>query len=176
MVSIAAVSLAFSLFQLLAFITNGAQSTTLSLLAAGINAPRIRRIMLSVSVINSAVVALVAFATPLTHLVLGDVMGAEGRLFELSADALQIIALMPLALVMEQYYTSVLMRVRRTRPIVYVNLWRMVALLGWTFGIVALTDLTGVYVGAGAIALTLVVEVLTTYAYAWRRERELIQT
>lgn len=172
-VSIAAVSLAFSLFQLLAFITNGSQSTTLSLLAAGVHTRRIRRIMMVVAVAHAGVAALVAFVPPITQLVLGTIMGAEGQLYEYSADALKIISLMPLALVMEQYYTSVLMRVRRTRPIVYVNIWRMIALLGWTFGVVAFTDLTGVYVGAAAIALTLVVEVLTTYGYAWRSEKDL---
>ena len=70
-----------------------------------------------------------AFVPPLSQLVIEDISGARDRLAELSLLGLRVLAPLPLILVQEQVFASALMQVRRTRPILYVNVWRLAALL-----------------------------------------------
>jgi hypothetical protein len=167
-VSIAAVALSFYVFQLIAVATNGTQNTALALFASGYNPFRVRRFALSVGIITFAVVAFIAYIPPVTEFVIGDIMGAEGRLKELSSTGFRLLSILPIALVMEQLYTAALMRTRNTRPIIYINSLRLLTLAIWVIGTVNFTDLNGLWVGAGAWSLTLFLEAV--YAYIFGRK------
>ena len=116
---------------------------------------------------------LVAFVPAISAAVLHGVMGAGGRLETLAALGLAILAPLPPILALEQVYSSALMRLKRARPIVYINLWRLAALLLFVLLALNLTSLPGVAIGAGVIALTLIVEALATYLYGRNSLREL---
>jgi len=90
-------------------------------------------------------------------------MGAEGRLMVLSSIGFRLLSILPIALVMEQLYSAALMRTRNTRPIIYINVLRLITLIVWVLFTVNFTDLNGLWVGAGAWALTLFMEAV----YAW---------
>lgn len=163
--SLAAFAIAIGLFQFLTILLWGAQPSILALLARG---DRVRRITVltngvAVAVLVASLAA--AFLPPLSQIVIEDISGARDRLAELSLLGLRVLAPLPLILVQEQVFASALMQVRRTRPILYVNLWRLAALL--VFVVIALNvgGLPGVAVGAGAWAASLVVEAVATYAY-----------
>jgi len=164
-VSIAAVALSFYVFQLIAVATNGTQNTALALFASHYNPFRVRRFALSVGVITFAVVAIIAYIPPITDFVIGDIMGAEGRLKELSSIGFRLLSILPIALVMEQLYTAALMRTRNTRPIIYINTMRLITLAIWVVVTVNFTDLNGLWVGAGAWALTLFLEAVYAYIF-----------
>lgn len=167
-VSIAAMSVAFGVFQAVTIAANGVQPTILALFARRDDPRRIIRFSLGVGVVVTGISSLIAFIPPLTDLVLGGIMGTEGRLQELSTLALRVLAFLPAVLALEQLYASILMRAKNTRPIVYINLWRLLVLVLWTAGTVQLTDVVGVGVGAGAVSLTLGVEALASYFYGRR--------
>jgi hypothetical protein len=69
---------------------------------------------------------------------------------------------------MEQLYTAALMRTRNTRPIIYINTLRLLTLAIWVVVTVNFTNLNGLWVGAGAWALTLFLEAV--YAYIFGRK------
>jgi len=167
-VSIAAVALAFYVFQLIAVATNGTQNTALALFASHYNPFRVRRFALSVGIITYVIVAFIAYIPPVTEFVIGDIMGAEGRLNELASTGFRLLSILPVALVMEQLYTAALMRTRNTRPIIYINSLRLLTLAIWVIVTVNFTDLNGLWVGAGAWALTLFLEAV--YAYIFGRK------
>ncbi len=167
-VSIAAVALSFYVFQLIAVATNGTQNTSLALFASHYNPFRVRRFALSVGLITFAVVAVIAYIPPITSFVIGDIMGAEGRLKELSSTGFRLLSILPIALVTEQLYTAALMRTRNTRPIIYINIMRGLTLTIWVVFTVNFTDLNGLWVGAGAWTLTLFSEAI--YAYIFGRK------
>ncbi len=167
-VSIAAVALAFYVFQLIAVATNGTQNTALALFASQYNPFQVRKFAFSVGLITFAAVALIAYIPPVTEFVIGDIMGAEGRLKELSSTGFRLLSILPIALVMEQLYTAALMRTRNTRPIIYINSLRLLTLAIWVIVTVNYTDLNGLWVGAGAWTLTLFLEAV--YAYIFGRK------
>jgi len=166
-VSIAAVALSFYIFQLIAVATNGTQNTALALFANHYNPFRVRKFAISVGIITFAVVALIAYIPPATEFVIGDIMGAEGRLKELSSTGFRLLSILPIALVIEQLYTAALMRTRNTRPIIYINSMRLLTLSIWVIATVNFTNLNGLWVGAGAWTLTLFLEAV--YAYIFGR-------
>ena len=167
-VSIAAVALSYYVFQLIAVATNGTQNTSLALFASHYNPFRVRRFVLSVGLVTFAVVATIAYIPPVTSFVIGDIMGAEGRLKELASTGFRLLSILPVALVMEQLYTAALMRTRNTRPIVYINTMRLLTLVIWVIVTVNFTNLNGLWVGAGAWSLTLLLEAV--YAYFFGRK------
>lgn len=167
-VSIAAVALSFYVFQLIAVATNGTQNTSLALFASHYNPFRVRRFALSVGLTTFAVVAVIAYIPPITSFVIGDIMGADGRLKELSSTGFRLLSILPIALVMEQLYTAALMRTRNTRPIIYINTLRLATLAIWVIFTVNFTELNGLWVGAGAWTLTLASEAI--YAYIFGRK------
>jgi hypothetical protein len=167
-VSIAAVAMAFGVFQLIAVATNGTQNTALALFASHYNPFKVRRFALYVGLITFAIVAVIAYIPPVTSFVIGDIMGAEGRLKELSSTGFRLLSILPTALVMEQVYTAALMRTRNTRPIIYINILRGATLIIWVTVTVNFTDLNGLWVGAGAWTLTLFSE--SIYAYIFGRK------
>tara|TARA_B100000676_G_C18070263_1_gene843813 strand:- start:1555 stop:2901 length:1347 start_codon:yes stop_codon:yes gene_type:complete len=167
-VSIAAVALAFYVFQLIAVATNGTQNTALALFASGYAPLRVRKFVLFVGLITFVVVGIIAYTPQITQVVIGDIMGAKGRLNELATTGFRILAILPIALVVEQLYTAALMRTRETRPIIYINALRLLTLTVWVIGTVNFTDLNGLWVGSGAWTLTLLSE--SIYAYIFGRK------
>ena len=167
-VSIAAVALSYYVFQLIAVATNGTQNTSLALFASHYNPFRVRRFVLSVGLVTFAVVATIAYIPPVTSFVIGDIMGAEGRLKELASTGFRLLSILPIALVIEQLYTAALMRTRNTRPIVYINTMRLLTLVIWVIVTVNFTNLNGLWIGAGAWSLTLLLEAV--YAYFFGRK------
>jgi hypothetical protein len=169
-VSIAAVSVAFGLFQTVSAATNGVQNAALALLALRFSEARVLRFMLAVGLSTTAATFVIGFVPPATDLVLGDILGTEGRLFELARFAFRLLSLLPVAMVLEQVYAARLMRARDTKPIVIINIARIIVLSTWVITTVNATSFTGAAVGAGAVSLTLLIEALMTTLYA-RRHR-----
>ncbi len=171
--SLAAFAIAIGLFQFLTILLWGAQPSVLALLARG---ERVRRITVltngvAVAVLVASLAA--AFLPPVSQFVIEDIAGARDRLAELSLLGLRVLAPLPLILVQEQVFASALMQVRRTRPILYVNLWRLAALLVFVVLALNVGGLPGVAVGAGAWAASLIVEAVATYAYGRGAYRQL---
>jgi len=164
-VSIAAVAMAFGFFQLIAVATNGTQNTALALFASKHDPFRVRRFALTIGVITFAVVALIAYIPPVTSFVIGDILGAEGRLKELSSTGFRLLSILPIALVMEQVYSAALMRTRNTRPLIYINILRLITLIIWVVATVNFTSLNGLWIGAGAWSLTLFLEAVYTWIF-----------
>jgi hypothetical protein len=173
-VSLAAFSVAMGVFWLLAVATHGIQSTSLALFARGERPRWVVLYSLAVGVLTLLPVWIVAFVPPVTEFILDDLIGASGRLRELSGLGLRLLAVLPPFLVIEQCYASALMRTRRARPIVYINLWRLGALLLFVFAMLRVDGLTGLALGALAITVTLTIEALLTVAYARPAYRELV--
>lgn len=165
-VSIAAVSVSFGLFQTVSAATNGVQNSTLALAALQFSQAQILRFMLVVGLLTSVATMLIGFVPPVTSLVLQDVLGTEDRLFELARFGFRLLAPLPLILVIEQVYAARLMRARNTRPIVIITIARLVVLVTWVTTTVNATSFTGAAVGAGAVALTLLIEGVMTLGYA----------
>jgi len=172
-VSIAAVSIAFGLFQTVSAATNGVQAATLALLALRFREKQTLMFMLTVGSITTVVTASIGFVPPVTKLVLQDILGAEDRMLDLALLSFRVLTFLPIAMVIEQFYASRLMRARDTRPIIYINLLRMAVLIGWVSITLALTDFSGAVVGAGAVAITLFVEAGLTFYFSARRHGRL---
>lgn len=173
-VSIAAVSVAVSVFHFRILAIWGVQPMALALLGRGDDPRQIARFANAVGGLVLVVTLVVAFVPALSDAVLHGPMGASGRLQELAALGLCILAPLPLILVQEQLYASALMRVKRTRPILYVNLWRLASLLLFVVIALNLTDLPGAVIGVGATALTLAVEAVASYLYGRGAYRSLV--
>ena len=171
--SLAAFAIAIGLFQFLTILLWGAQPSILALLARGDGMRRIAVLTNGVAGLVLIASLAAAFVPPLSQLVIEDISGARDRLAELSLLGLRVLAPLPLILVQEQVFASALMQVRRTRPILYVNLWRLAALLVFVALALRLEGLPGVAVGAGAWAASLIVEAVATYAYGRGAYRQL---
>jgi len=167
--SLAAFAIAIGLFQFLTILLWGAQPSILALLARG---ERVRRITVLTNGVAAAVLVAcmaAAFLPPLSQLVIEDISGARDRLAELSLLGLRVLAPLPLILVQEQVFASTLMQVRRTRPILYVNLWRLAALL--VFVVLAL-NVGGLPVGMQLIAPHFGEDRLLGLAESFQRETD----
>ena len=173
--SIAAVSVAFAIYQILVLPIWGIQPTLLALLGQGHDPRHLLRLANIVGGIVLVPTLLVAFVPPLSNLVVGGLIGVEGELRENAILVLRIMALLPPILVQEQIYAAALMRARRPRPIVYVNLWRLVVLLAFVFLVLNLTSLSGAAVGGSAWAVTLTVEAVAVFLYGRRSLRGLTE-
>ena len=163
--SLAAFAIAIGLFQFLSILLWGAQPAILALLARG---DGLRRITVVTNGVASAVLLAslaAAFVPPLSQFIIEDVSGARDRLAELSLLGLRVLAPLPLLLVQEQIFASALMQVRRTRPILYVNVWRLAALLAFVMLALNVGGVPGVVVGVGGWAASLIVEAVATLGY-----------
>ena len=163
--SLAAFAIAIGLFQFLTILLWGAQPAILALLARGDGMRRIAVVTNGVAGVVLVASLAAAFVPPLSQAIIEDVSGARDRLAELSLLGLRVLAPLPLILVQEQIFASALMQVRRTRPILYVNVWRLAALLAFVVIALNVGGMPGVAVGAGAWAASLIVEAVATYAY-----------
>jgi O-antigen/teichoic acid export membrane protein len=156
---------AISVNQLLILLLWGVQPTVLALLARGENPQQIARFTNAVGLSALVPPVLVAFVPAISEAMLHGLMGASGRLQELATAGLRILAFLPPILVQEQLFTSCLMRARRTRPILYVNLWRLASLLLFVVLALHLTGWSGAVIGVGATALALAIEAGASYLY-----------
>ena len=172
--SIAAFAISLGLFQALTLLLWGAQPTILALLARGDSMRRVTVFTNSVAAVVLGIALVAAFVPPITTILVQDLSGARDRLAELSVLGLRVLAPMPLILVQEQVFASALMQVRRTRPIMYVNFWRLLALLVFVFVTYNLVEIPGVAIGAGAWAASLAVEALATCIYGHGAFRRLV--
>ena len=171
--SLAAFAIAIGLFQFLTILLWGTQPAILALLAQGHGMRRIAVVTNGGAALVLAACMAAAFVQPLSEVIIAEISGARDRLGELSLLGLRVLAPLPLILVQEQIFASALMQVRRTRPILYVNLWRLAALLAFVVVALSVGALPGVAVGAGAWAASLIVEAVATYAYGRGAYRQL---
>jgi O-antigen/teichoic acid export membrane protein len=163
--SIAAIAIALSVSQFLTIILWGLQPTVLALLGQGHDPRQIRLFANAIGLLVMVLAMFFAFYPPATVFILRDLVGVEGRLFESAQLGMRIFAPLPLILAQEQIFSSALMRVRRTRRILYINLIRLASLIAFVLIGLNLVDAPGVVLGIGAIAFTLVVEAGATYVY-----------
>ncbi len=171
--SVAAVALVFGASQVFMFALVGLQPTLLALLARGENPALTRRFANGVGLLSLAPLALVAFVPLLTSFVAHTVLGASGRLQDMTELGFRLLAPLPPILVQETICTSALLRVRRPRPLVIVNAIRLVGLLAILLIGVTATDLPGGPIGVAAIGGALVIEAAATVAFGLGAQRRL---
>jgi len=164
--SIAAVSMASGLFALLTIPTNGIQNTSLTLMARGKNLVQIKTFSIGVGLITMIIAWIFILISPIHNFIISNIMGITEELMEETMYGLTILAILPLALVFEQFYSAHLMHKKNTIPLIYINLWRLGFLTVWIIGTVNLTQLPGITIGAGAWLLTLSSEAFFTWIYA----------
>lgn len=171
--SIAAFAVALGLFQFLSLLLWGAQPTILALLGRGHAIRRVATLSNGVAAAVLVVSLAAGFIPPFTQAIVEGISGAHDRLAELSVLGLRVLAPLPLILIQEQIFASALMQVRRTRPILYVNVWRLIALLAFVVIALNVGSVPGAAIGAGAWAASLTVEALATVAYGRGAYRQL---
>lgn len=164
-VSLAAFPLAMSVFTFVTLVAGGVQPTVLSLLHRGDEPRGVRRFAVLVGFVAMIGGLLVAWVPPLTELVVEDLLGASGRLSDLTVVGLRVLSFLPPLLTVEQLYAAALLQTRRTRALVYVNAWRLLGLLLFVALVPLATDWTGAAIGAGAIAFTLSLEAVVAVIY-----------
>lgn len=171
--SVAAVSLTFGVNQIFLIALWGVQPTLLALMGRGESPAAARRFANVVGLITVVPAAVVAFIPPLTSLVVHDLLGATGRLQEMTEAGLRILALLPPILVQEAIFTSAILRVRRAHFLVYVNAIRLVGLAAILLIGVNATNLSGGVIGVIAIGGALVIEAIATVAFGLGPQRQL---
>lgn len=175
-VSIAAFAVTMGIFALVTAATTGVQSASLALFSRGERPSWVVLYSLAVGLLTFIPVGIVAFVTPVTDLVFVQLMGTEGRLYDLSVLGLRILAILPPFLVVEQCFASVLMRMKHTRPIVYINLWRLAALIAYVLVALQVDGIVGIVLGVTAVTTNLIIETLVTLLYARHSYREIADT
>jgi Na+-driven multidrug efflux pump len=170
---VAAVSLTFGINQIFLIALWGVQPTLLALMGRGESPAAARRFANIVGLITVVPAAVVAFIPPLTSLVVHDLLGATGRLQEMTEAGLRILALLPPVFVQEAIYTSAILRVRRAHFLVYVNAIRLVGLVAILLIGVGATNLSGGVIGIIAIGGALVIEAVATVAFGLGAQRQL---
>jgi Na+-driven multidrug efflux pump len=151
----------------------GIQPTLLALMARGENPASGRRFAYVVAMVVAVPSAVVAFVPPLTSLVVHTLLGATGRLQDMTETGLRVLAALPPLLVQEAIYTSAILSTRKTRLIVYVNILRLVGLLAILGATVSFTDWPGGVIGVVAMGGSLVVEAITTMLYGYQSQEQL---
>jgi hypothetical protein len=163
--SLAAFPLAVSLFTFVTLVSNGVQPTVLSLFGRGDDPRGIRRFAILVGFVGMAGSLLIAWVPPLTSLLVEDLIGAEGRLRDLTVVGLRVLSFLPPLLTVEQLFAAALLHTKRTRALVYVNAWRLLGLIVFLLVVRTSTDWSGAAIGAGAVAFTLTLEAVAAFAY-----------
>ena len=171
--SVAAVALAWGVNQTFLVLMWGIQPTLLALMARGENPASGRRFAYVVAVVVAIPSAVVAFVPPLTSLVVHTLLGATGRLQDMTETGLRVLAALPPLLVQEAIYTSAILSTRKTRLIVYVNILRLAGLLVILGATVSFTDWSGGVIGVVAMGGSLVVEAITTMLYGYQSQKQL---
>jgi hypothetical protein len=172
-VSLAAFPLAMSIFTFVTLIAGGVQPTVLSLFARGDNASAIGRFAVIVGLVAMIGGVLVAWVPPLTALVVEDLLGTEGRLAELTTVGLRLLSFLPPLMTVEQLYAAALLQTKRTRALVWVNVWRLVGLIAFIVLVPLSTNWSGAAIGAGAVSFTLTLEAVFAWVYGRRAFAEL---
>ena len=173
-VSLAAFPLAMSVFTFVTLVSFGVQPTSLSQFSRGDEPFGVRRFAVFVGFVAMIGGLLVAWVPPLSALVVEDLLGAEGRLAALTIVGLKILSFLPLLLTVEQLYATALLQTKRTRALVYVNVWRLIGLIAFVVLVPALTEWSGAVIGTGAIAFTLALEAVAAIAYGRSAFAELV--
>lgn len=173
-VSLAAFPLAMSVFTFVTLVSLGVQPTTLSQFGRRDEPFGVRRFAVLVGFVGMIGGLLVAWVPSLSALVVEDLLGAEGRLADLTVAGLKILSFLPPLLTVEQVYAAALLHTKRTRALVYVNVWRLIGLIAFVVLVPALTDWSGAAIGTGAIAFTLALEAVAAVAYGRSAFAELV--
>jgi hypothetical protein len=164
-VSLAAFPLAMSVFTFVTLVAGGVQPTVLSQFSRGDDARGIRRFAILVGFVALGGGIAVAWVPPLTSWVVEDLLGAEGRLADLTVVGLRALSFLPPLLTIEQLYAAALLETKRTRALVWVNAWRLLGLILFVAIVPAATDWSGAAIGAGAVAFTLTLEAVVAVIY-----------
>ena len=164
-VSLAAFPLAMSIFTFVTLVAGGVQPTVLSLFGRGDDAGKIGRFAVIVGFVGMIGGVLVAWVPPLTALVVEDLLGASGRLAELTTVGLRLLSFLPPLMTVEQLYAGALLQTKRTRALVWVNVWRLVGLIAFIVLVPLSTNWSGAAIGAGAVSFTLTLEAVFAWVY-----------
>lgn len=171
--SVSAVALAFGINQVFLVLMWGVQPTLLALMARGESPASGRRFAYLVSIVVTIPAAVVAFIPPLTTLLVHNVLGATGRLQDMTETGFRVLALLPPILIQEAIHTSAILHTRQTRLIVYINLFRLVGLLAILGTTTLVSDWPGGVIGVVAMGGSLIVEAVTTMLYGYQSQKQL---
>ena len=106
--------------------------------------------------------AVVAFILPFTSLVVHNWLGVSARLQDMTEAGIRLLSLLPLIFVQGAIFSSAILHTRRTRPIVYINIIRLLGLVAILAVASATTGWSGGVIGVVALGGALVVEAITT--------------
>lgn len=119
---VAAMSLAFSVGFLFQSMINKALRQLLATRIA-VDPAGCRRFAVQFTAVLTAI-AILGLSGPGAHFLLTRIMGAEGEVLRLAAEAAPILALAPLAIAWRNWYHGMAMAHRRTGSMAYGSLWR----------------------------------------------------
>ena len=162
--SIAGLMMALGIFHIILIPINGIQNTSLTLFTMNKYHPfLVRRFAIFIGVSGLFIIFLVAFFHPLSNFIFGNLLGAEAELKELSINAIKILSILPFILIIEQFYVACLLSTKNTKPIIIINILRLITFLTWLVYGVVFSNMSGLVFGAAGWTITLFFEGI----YAW---------
>ncbi|MBA31989.1 MAG: hypothetical protein CL748_05740 [Chloroflexi bacterium] len=162
--SIASLMMALGIFHIILIPINGIQNTTLTLFTMNKYEPYlIRRFGLFVGILGLFIILIIAFISPASNLIFGSLLGAENELKTLSINAIKILSILPLVLIVEQFYVAYLISTKNTKPVIIINVLRLITFVTWLVYGVVFSNVSGLVLGAAGWTITLFSEGI----YAW---------
>ena len=162
--SIAGLMMALGIFHIILIPINGIQNTSLTLFTMNKYQPYlVRRFAIFVGILGLIIIFLIAFYDPLSNFIFGNILGAEAELKEFSITAIKILSILPLVLIVEQFYVACLLGTKNTKPIIIINILRLITFVTWLIYGVVFSNMSGLVLGAAGWTITLFFEGI----YAW---------
>ncbi|MFL2664755.1 MAG: hypothetical protein ACJ0G8_02185 [Dehalococcoidia bacterium] len=162
--SIASLMMALGVFHIILIPINGIQNTTLTLFTMNKYEPYlIRRFGLFIGIFGLFIILIIAFISPISNLIFGTILGAENDLKILSINAIKILSILPLVLIVEQFYVACLISTKNTKPVIIINILRLITFVTWLVYGVIFSNVSGLVLGAAGWTITLFSEGI----YAW---------
>jgi hypothetical protein len=134
-----------------------ATSTALSTSAG--NYLTLRRFMIWINLLATAVAAIVAF-TPVYTLLVSGLMGIPAQIAAAARPGMKIMTLWSAAIGWRRFYQGVLIRHGQTRWVGYGTLARLISSAGTGIALAVFTSLPGVYIASTGLMAGVIVEVL----------------
>ena len=123
----------------------------------------VRRFAIFIGILGLIIIFLIAFYHPLSNFIFGNILGAEAELKEFSITAIKILSILPLVLIVEQFYVACLLGTKNTKPIIIINILRLITFVTWLIYGVVFSNMSGLVLGAAGWTITLTFEGI----YAW---------
>jgi len=119
---------------------------------------QVRRFVVSVALVFTAAFGVIALS-PMAHWYLESIVGVRGQVLSITADALPLVAVLPVFYVAQNYFYGLLIKRRVTLAVNAGAVANLVGLSSFMFAAVMLTRVTGAYLGVLGLYTGLAVEI-----------------